>query len=263
MRQPLWHDGDVWSGPAGGGRAAVFAPLPAGRRADAVVRRLSEGIRLGLLVPDEQLPSENDLAGTFGVSAVTVREALTELRGQGLVTTRRGRNGGSFVRDVPGGASAVLRERLREVSPSELRDLADHYVALSGTSALLAADRAGAADLALIAASVAALERAPDADARRRAESRFQVELAAAAQSPRLTRAVIGMQAEVGPLLWLSAGTPAAQRDVLGKHHEMLAAVTAGDGPRARAVAVTHVYAALARASALQLTVLGEDDPQW
>lgn len=263
MRQPLWHDGDVRSGPSGGGRAAVFAPLPAGRRADAVVRRLSEGIRLGLLVPDEQLPSENDLAGTFGVSAVTVREALTELRGQGLVITRRGRNGGSFVRDVPGGASAVLRERLREVSPSELRDLADHYVALSGTSALLAADRAGEQDIALIADSVAALERATDADARRRAESRFQVELAAAAQSPRLTRAVIGMQAEVGPLLWLAAGTPAARHDVLSKHHEILAAVTAGDGPRARAVAVTHVYAALARASALQLTVLGEDDPAW
>jgi DNA-binding FadR family transcriptional regulator len=228
-----------------------------------VVRRLADGIRLGLLVPDEQLPSENDLAGTFGVAAVTVREALTELRGRGLIVTRRGRNGGSFVRDVPGGASAVLRERLREVSPSQLRDLADHYVALSGTSALLAADRAAAADLALIADSVAALERAADADARRRAESRFQVELAAAAQSPRLTRAVIGMQAEVGPLLWLAAGTPAARLDVLVKHREILAAVTAGDGPGARAVAAAHVYAALARAGALQLTVLGEDDPSW
>jgi GntR family transcriptional repressor for pyruvate dehydrogenase complex len=249
----------VRSGPSSGGRAAVFAPLPAGRRADAVVRRLSEGIRLGLLVPDEQLPSESDLADSFGVSAVTVREALTALRGQGLVITRRGRNGGSFVRDVPGGASAVLRERLREVSPSELRDLADHYVALSGTSALLAADRAGKQDIALIADGVAALERAVDADARRRAESRFHVELAAAAQSPRLTRAVIGMQAEVGPLLWLSAGTHAAQQDVLGKLRDVLAAVAAGDGPRARAVAGAHVYAALARASALQLTLLGED----
>jgi GntR family transcriptional regulator, transcriptional repressor for pyruvate dehydrogenase complex len=253
----------VRSGPAGGGRAAVFAPLPAARRADAVVRRLSEGIRLGLLVPDEQLPSESDLAESFGVSAVTVREALTELRGQGLVTTRRGRNGGSFVREHRGGASAVLRERLREISPSELRDLADHYVALSGTSALLAADRAGEQDVALITDSVAALERAADADGRRRAESRFHVELAAAAQSPRLTRAVIGMQAEVGPVLWLSAGTPAARADVLHKHREILAAVRAGDGHRARAVATAHVYAALARASAVQLTVLGEEEDAW
>jgi DNA-binding FadR family transcriptional regulator len=55
-----WQHETVRSGPAGGGRAAVFAPLSAARRADAVVRRLSEGIRLGLLVPDEQLPSESD-----------------------------------------------------------------------------------------------------------------------------------------------------------------------------------------------------------
>ena len=104
----------VRSGPSGGGRAAVFAPLPAARRADAVVRRLSEGIRLGLLVPDEQLPSESELAESFGVSAVTVREALTELRGQGLVTTRRGRNGGSFVREHRagvGGARSAARDQ--------------------------------------------------------------------------------------------------------------------------------------------------------
>ena len=127
-----------------GGRAAVFAPLDLGRRADAVVRRLSEGIRLGLLRPGEQLPSESELAESFGVAPVTVREALTILRGQQLVVTRRGRTGGSFVRDVRGGAADVLRERLREVAPSQLRDLADHYVAVFGTSAHLAAERAGA-----------------------------------------------------------------------------------------------------------------------
>ena len=254
--------GPVVTGSAAGGRAAVFAPLHVGRRADAVERRLSEGIRLGLLVADEQLPSENELADTFGVSAVTIREALTALRGQGLLTTRRGRNGGSFVRVHHGGASAVLRERLREVSPSELRDLADHYGALSGASAMLAADRAGEQDVELITDSVAELVRAGDADTRRRAEYRFHIELAAASQSPRLTRAVIGMQAEVGPLLWLSAGTAAARADVLRKHREILAAVVARDGSRARSVAAAHVYAALARASALQLTLLGEDDPR-
>ena len=73
-----------------GGRAAVFAALDTGRRAAAVVRRLADGIALGILAPDEQLPSETELADTFGVSPVTVREALTILREQGLVATRRG-----------------------------------------------------------------------------------------------------------------------------------------------------------------------------
>jgi DNA-binding FadR family transcriptional regulator len=246
-----------------GGRAAVFAPLETGRRADAVVRRLADGITLGLLVPDEQLPSESELAETFGVSPVTVREALTALREQGLVATRRGRGGGSFVRHGrgAGAASALLYERLRSVSPSQLRDLADHYVAITGTGALLAADRAGAQDVALLAGGVAELEGAADAGARRRAESRFHVELAAAAQSPRLTRAEIALQTEVGPLLWLPAATPAAQAEQVRQHRAIVAAVAAGDGQRARAHAVAHVYAALARASALQLGLLGELDP--
>ena len=235
----------------------MFAPLDVGKRADAVVRRLSDGIRLGLLAPEEQLPSEIELAEAFGVSAVTVREALTSLRGEGLLVTRRGRNGGSFVRKRvtrPADDARVLRERLRAISPSELRDLADHYAALAGTCAALAAERAVEQDIALITDSVAALAAAPDAGAGRRAESRFHVELAAAAQSPRLTRAVIGMQAEIGPLLWPSRGGA----EVVARHRDILDAVMAGDGTAARGLTVAHLYAALARASTLQLTFLGE-----
>jgi len=248
-----------------GGRAAVFAPLDTGRRADAVVRRLADGIALGILAPEEQLPSETELADTFGVSPVTVREALTMLREQGLVATRRGRGGGSFVRGEGRGdgrtAASALHERLRAVSPSELRDLADHYVAITGTAALLAADRAGEQDVALLGDGVAELERAGDAGGRRRAEARFHVELAAAAQSPRLTRAEIALQTEVGPLLWLPAATPATQTEQVRQHAAIVEAVAAGDGQRARVQAVAHVYAALARASALQLGLLGELDP--
>jgi len=244
--------------------AAVFAPLESMSRSDLVARRLTDAIALGLLPDGEQLPGELDLAGLFRVSTVTIREALASLRHQGLIVTRRGRGGGSFVRRVRGRAgdlTARLHERLRAVSPSELRDLADHYVAVTGTAALLAADRAGEQDVALLADGVAELERAADAGARRRAESRFHVELAAAAQSPRLTRAEIALQTEVGPLLWLPAATPGSHAEQARQHAAIVDAVAAGDGQRARAHAVAHVYAALARASALQLGLLGELDP--
>jgi len=195
---------------------------------------------------------------------VTVREALTILRGQQLVVTRRGRTGGSFVRDVRGGAADVLRERLREVAPSQLRDLADHYVAVFGTSAHLAAERAGAQDVRLLTEGVAELRRAPDADARRRAESRFHIHVAAAAQSARLTREVINLQSEVGPLLWLAATTDGARAEVLARASGILDAVCACDAGAARSEATAHVYGALARASVLQLSLLGEEeDAPW
>ncbi len=173
--------------------------------------------------------------------------------------TRRGRGGGSFVRDVRGSAAA-LHERLRAVSPSELRGLAQPLVAVAGLAAA-GSDRAGEQDVALLADGVAELERAADAGGRRRAESRFHVELAAAAQSPRLTRAEIALQTEVGPLLWLLTATPAGQVEQVRQRPAIVEAVAAGDGQRARAQAVAHVYAALARASALQLGLLGELDP--
>jgi GntR family transcriptional regulator, transcriptional repressor for pyruvate dehydrogenase complex len=158
----------------------------------------------------------------------------------------------------------VLRERLREVAPSQLRDLADHYVAVFGTSAHLAAERAGAQDVRLLTEGVAELRRAPDADARRRAESRFHVAVAAAAQSARLTREVISLQSEVGPLLWLAATTDAARAEVLTRASGILDAVCACDAGAARSAATAHVYAALARASVVQLTLLAEEeDAPW
>ena len=82
----------------------LFTPLDTGGRADTVTRRLAQAIRLGLLLDGERLPAESQLAGQLGVSTVTLREALATLRTMGLVETRRGRGGGSFVRapDDPG-----------------------------------------------------------------------------------------------------------------------------------------------------------------
>src|ERR671928_766719 len=88
----------------GGARRAVFSPVDNRARVDTVVRRIGDAIELGLLADGEQLPGESELAGQLGVSTVTLREALMALRQRGLVTTRRGRGGGSFVSlpDVPG-----------------------------------------------------------------------------------------------------------------------------------------------------------------
>jgi len=59
-----------------------------------------------------------------------------------------------------------------------------------------------------------------------------------------------------GPAIDLDAD----RSEVLRRHREVLAAVVAGDGTRARSHAVAHIYAALARAIALQLTLLVEDE---
>jgi DNA-binding FadR family transcriptional regulator len=236
-------------------RAAVFSPLEPTGRAEAVSRRLSDAIALGLLPDAEQLPSESDLAERLGVSTVTVREALTTLREQGLVRTRRGRGGGSFVCAPTDAATSVLRARLRTFSVGELRDLSDHYAAISGACARLAADRADEQDLQRLELANERLESAPDAGARRRAEGQYHLELAAGAQSARLTREEIALQSVVGPLLWLPYSDDDAVHSACEVHRRLHRALAEGDGVAARAAAEDHVAQMFAAVRALHLEV--------
>jgi GntR family transcriptional regulator, transcriptional repressor for pyruvate dehydrogenase complex len=237
-------------------RDAVFAPLDGGNRADTVARRLSEAIGLGLIADGEQLPSESELAGQLGVSTVTLREALATLRQQGLVETRRGRTGGTFVGAPVDPEVLPLRERLRELSSDDLRDMGDMHEAVAGAAARLAAERAAADEVDRLRNHAATVTEGDSAGARRRADGRFHVEVAAAAQSPRLTNAEISFQADVGALLWLPGSEALTVREAARQHREIAEAVGCGDGVRARRLAEEHVRQEMGRLVELHLRLV-------
>src|SRR6188472_2864774 len=183
-------------------RAVVFAPLDGTGRAELVEQRLTDAIVSGVLRDGERLPSESELSRSLGVALVTAREALEGMRDKGLVLTRRGRDGGSFVTYDRDAARRLIDARLHELTRIELRDLALHAAAIAGTAAEVAADRASDDDLETLQAidDRADLRTAGGA---RRAVGRFQLEVAAVSQSPRLVHEELKLQAEGGPLLWL------------------------------------------------------------
>ncbi|SFW92434.1 FadR/GntR family transcriptional regulator [Amycolatopsis australiensis] len=234
-------------------RSAMFAPLGQVGRAEAVAARLVDAITLGLLADEEQLPSEADLAAQFGVSTVTVREALVALRQQGLVETRRGRSGGSFVRAPANPPSDAWRERLREVSLSDLRDVGDHYLAIAGAAAKLAAERSSPEDVARLRLATDDLRTAQGIDFTR-AERQFHLEVAAAAQSPRLTHEEVHLQSERGGLLWLPLGPHGTQAHA--EHAAITAAIDAADGELARKLTEEHILGALDRLADVHLDLL-------
>ena len=221
-------------------RTAVFAPLTSGGRAEAVVQRIAESASLGLLADGEQLPSESELAAQLGVSTVTLREALASLREQGLVETRRGRNGGSFIR-VPGDpAAAVLRARLAGLSVSDLRDAGDELAAVSGAAARLAASRASTDNVRRLLTLAERIRTAGGIGERTRADSRFHIEVAVAAASERLTRAEVSLQGELGLILW--AASDAADAGRAAEQHKAVAlAISREDAVAARDLAEQHV----------------------
>ena len=61
-----------------------------------VADELRKRIREGTYAPGTQLPSERELSELFGTSRVTVRQAIAELRSEGLIIAEHGR--GLFVR---------------------------------------------------------------------------------------------------------------------------------------------------------------------
>jgi DNA-binding FadR family transcriptional regulator len=221
----------------GTGRQVIFTPLDDGSgRSEAVVRRLGSAIALGLIADGEQLPSEADLATSLGVATVTLREALSDLRRRGLVETRRGRGGGSFVTVSEHALSALARRRVQELGSVDLRELGEFHAAIAGAAARLAADRAGEPEIDRLNATLDKLEKAPTAAGRRRIEGRYYIEMAAAAQSVRLTRREIELQSELAELQLYPPTTTGSAISTLRQHRAVVDAVEHRDGVLARRI---------------------------
>jgi GntR family transcriptional repressor for pyruvate dehydrogenase complex len=257
------------------GRHAIslIAPLAALSRAEEVASRVGQAIHLGLLFDGEQLPSESEFAAQLGVSAMTLREALAMLRQQALVETRRGRAGGTFVRQPTAPQLGLLRNRLRAMSIGELRDLTDEQSAVSGAAARLAATRASTVSVRRLFALADQLATSATIGARVIADSRFHIEVAIASKSERLTALEVTLQATMAELLWLPLDTaeaaeasgatgadphpvePLNPRAAAQEHAAIAAAIEAEDGSRARLLTEEHAEANLHRLTALQLAL--------
>jgi len=224
-------------------RAAVFAPLAGGGRAELVAQRLTDAIELGLLSHGERLPSETEMARQFGVATVTAREALETLRERGLVETRRGRDGGSFV-TAAGSRSESIDRRVRALSRVELRDMGVYYSAIAAMAAELAADRSTDDDLQHLHDTINAVD-ATSEPSTRRGEGTFRLEIAALSQSARLVREELRLQAEFAPLLWLCLRDQYHRGRSRAAHLEVVEAIAANDGGAARRATVGHIAEAI------------------
>src|SRR5919197_4975332 len=76
---------------------AIFAPVAVARASSAIADQIREAIVTAKLPQGERLAPERELAEQFGVSRVTVRDALRALEAMGLIEVRVGARGGAFV----------------------------------------------------------------------------------------------------------------------------------------------------------------------
>ncbi|MDQ0029912.1 FadR/GntR family transcriptional regulator [Arthrobacter bambusae] len=223
--------------------AQIYQPLPELDRADAIVQRIIRAVSLGLIRQGDQLPSELELADMFGVAVATLRDALAALRDLKVVETRRGRFGGTFVVGAPSPSLDLLRKRLTALSMAELRDIGDEHASIAAATVRLAADRADPADLDRLESLAGALRNADSPGARTRADSRFHIGLAVAAQSERLMTSEIRLQGEVGELLWAPLTREFDQHRAAEDHLSIVAALRRDDREQAQNIALEHIRA--------------------
>jgi DNA-binding FadR family transcriptional regulator len=223
--------------------AAVFAPLGEGGKAQRVEDRIVEGIAAGVLADGDRLPSEAELASSMGVATVTAREALVGLRSRGLVATRRGRDGGTFITVPTGRRAELVRGRLGRMSRVELRDLAIHYRAIAATAAELAADFADPDDAEALRRI---LHGSPPSGVGGAVVGEFLLELAALSQSARLTREFVRLYKDFGPLMSLLHEDVEFDATMVAYCERIADALAAADAAAARETVTAQIHTGLA-----------------
>jgi GntR family transcriptional repressor for pyruvate dehydrogenase complex len=125
---------------------------------EQVADQLRELIMSGELARGDRLPNETILAGQFGVSRGTVREALRVLAAQNLIRTAKGAGGGSFVTlPTADHISDFLHANIGLLSESEavsLHEFLEARALLEVPAARLAAERRSESDIATLKATI-------------------------------------------------------------------------------------------------------------
>lgn len=79
----------------------AIQPIKRENVSEQVFKQLKQQLLSGEWKTGDKIPSENELTAAFGVSRVTVRQALQKLLAMGLIETRAGE--GSFVKELTPG----------------------------------------------------------------------------------------------------------------------------------------------------------------
>ncbi|WGS48398.1 FCD domain-containing protein [Paraburkholderia sp. D15] len=208
---------------------------------EAIVERILDALTSGDLKAGDRLPDQTQLAKSFGVARMTLRNALVVLQELGLVSTARGRQGGTFI-------APDVRERLHDmgrvtkISSAALRSFSDWRRAISGEACFLAALRASNAQLRQIEqAAQGFVDTLSDVEARRSADARFHVLIAEVTGSRHLIEQEQAIQEEFNvlyqalPPLVQPVGTQSMDHDPL------LLALRTHDPDRARTEMIEHI----------------------
>jgi GntR family transcriptional regulator, transcriptional repressor for pyruvate dehydrogenase complex len=193
-------------------------------RVDEITDRLITAIAIGEYLPGARLPVERDLAASLGAGRMPVRSALARLLDRGLIETRRGRGGGSYVCNQWPDSSTDAVGRTLRARLGELRDHCDAICRLQGTVSRAAAECRTDHDISVIRARFDEYRTAESGLAAQQADSRLHLHNDVLKQVLLDAKATVSIGAPSH--LWCE---PSTMRDMelraLREHEELIAAI--------------------------------------
>ncbi|MEJ5357141.1 MAG: FCD domain-containing protein [Desulfobacterales bacterium] len=224
---------------------------PARRYPDQLAALLSRQIASGALPPGAKLPSEAALAARFRVSRSVVREALSQLKYEGLLVSRQGL--GVTVVGEAGRRSFRVGEAGR-LKPAELADAYEMRAILEAEAAALAALRRTPAQLKRLSACLRRMACAVERDADGTEDDlAFHQEIAAMSGNRVLRSLMEFLHSRLREVIRTarahSRRTIGLPRVVQQEHEAIFAAVAAGDAEGARRSCLEHLQNAARRLS--------------
>jgi DNA-binding FadR family transcriptional regulator len=125
----------------------AFAPINASRAGVSIADQIRQAILAGRFRAGERL-IERELAEQFGVSRITVRDALRALETMGLIEVRLGARGGAFVTVPSGDVMAQTMLNLMTLWSVGGQDIVEARLVVELGTVTMACARATAEDLA-------------------------------------------------------------------------------------------------------------------
>jgi GntR family transcriptional repressor for pyruvate dehydrogenase complex len=211
--------------------------------ASSITREIAEG----RLKPGDQLPTEQALAKTFGVSRSVVREAIAQLRWENRVWSKQGR--GAFATDSGNSpVLAITQDDLRAgeafASLFELRGL------IEVQGAALAAQRRAAKDVKAMRACCTAMAAVPYGSvAWLKEDLNFHRAVANGARNAYIVQVLQFVSERVRESILASSGKRSDEmaHATLAEHGRILEAIEDGDPQAARDAMRAHLDHAAAR----------------
>lgn len=213
-----------------------------------VASSISREIAQGRLKAGDQLPPEQALATTFGVSRGVIREAIARLRSEGRIWSQQGR--GAFVIDEPDATVLTIDHQTLQQGAA-FQSLFELRGILEVEAAALAAKRRTPSDLAGMSNALETMAQAPYGSVMwLKTDLEFHRTIAGATENPYMLQFLMFVSERVRDSI-LASGNQRKSEDLasvtLGEHQRILDAIKAGDAAAARVAMRDHLTGAASR----------------